>query len=303
MNPVPRAKASARTWRLSEGQIMPPRNRLNALLAILVLAVGTAAMWFGERDEAVQPAALTPLKPHQITHFSLFDAEGRAVSLVKMTDGWRIDGPLRIKANSLRVSSLLGILTTPSLGGFRAAGNDLGTFQLAPPLARLLVAGRQLHFGDTEPVDGRRYVLIDDEVHLIEDSLFTFLPVQAAIFVNLAPFADAQRVTAVRHGASSMTWRKSRWESEGFGAPGPDWFNQRAERWLHLQAVRVSPFEASAHRQHAIEFDIVVGQATVTRRFVLRRTEHEVILGRPDKGIQYHLLKRSALPLLRPRES
>ena len=283
---------------------MRSRGRLNLLLGALVLATGAAGLWLEERDSPPGQASLTPLEPRQVDRLSLYDhAADRAVTLVKAKGSWRLSEPFDHKANTVKVATLLALLTAPSVRRFGAANLELSVFGLAPPLAHIDVAGLQLAFGGTEPIDGRRYVLVDEEIHLIEDRASSLLPLHPALFVNLTPLADAQRVTGIRHGARFMRWQAPRWVSEGFGATGSDWFNRHAERWLNVQAIAVKPFSEQALWPDEVEFEIEAGGATLIRRFVMRKTEHEVILGIHAKGIQYHLLVRAAQPLLEPPQA
>jgi len=138
---------------------MRRRNLLNlTLLGLVGALVGLVILRPGH--EAAQPSPrLSEIDPRTITRVRLQPVTGAAIVLHRTEQRWNIVEPLRIAANPVRIRAMLALLGAPSLGGFRAAGNDLAQYGLDPPRARLRVNEQIFEFGGVDPLDGRRYVL------------------------------------------------------------------------------------------------------------------------------------------------
>jgi len=136
-------------------------NRINRLLLAALLLLGLLIWW-------LQPTPLPPLTPlqaGQIERIRLL-GKGREIDLRRHDGHWWLgDRP----ANEGRIQQLLGIARTPSLRRIPVAQGRLAEFGLASPSIRLWLDGLELQFGDSDPINGWRYVRIGDQIHLIGD--------------------------------------------------------------------------------------------------------------------------------------
>ncbi|MFM1891057.1 MAG: hypothetical protein RLZ44_134 [Pseudomonadota bacterium] len=157
---------------------MHPLDRVNVLLAGLVLALGLW-LWLDRPGPPAPP--LTALDPAAVTELRLYQGPNLLWSAQRAADGWTLTHPDAAPANAERVDQLLGVLRTPSLTQFPAPA-ALQSYGLAPPAYRLVCDGVELAFGATEPTTGLRYLLVDDQVHLIGDGFHHHLLAGAAGF-------------------------------------------------------------------------------------------------------------------------
>jgi hypothetical protein len=140
---------------------MSRRTLINLVLLGLITALALLFWW-------LQPTplpALTNLQPEQIEEIRISDNKGRDLRLRKTASGWRLG---QAPANARRIHQLLGICTTPSLQRFPAP-QRLEEFGLQPAAIRLQLNRLELAFGGNDPLNGWRYVLIEDQIHLIGD--------------------------------------------------------------------------------------------------------------------------------------
>jgi hypothetical protein len=130
------------------------------------------------------PPPLTQLDPLQITRIGISDLQGREISLLRQGERWTSNNRA---ADPSRIGQLLKICLTPSLQRF-AAPDDLAPYGLAPAPIVLTLDDSTLSFGNTDPVNGWRYVHHQGEVHLIADGFYHHLVAPAEAW--LAKTAD-----------------------------------------------------------------------------------------------------------------
>ncbi len=154
---------------------MERRLRTNLILLTVACLLG-AVIW-----QAQPPgfSPLTPLDPASIELIDISDLSGRHIHLQKAAGRWLAEGA---PANQERIRQLLGICATPSLESF-AAPQDLAPFGLDPAPIRLQLNGLTLDFGNTDPVNGWRYVHFEQQVHLIADGYYHHLTAPPAAWL------------------------------------------------------------------------------------------------------------------------
>ena len=78
------------------------------------------------------------------------------------------------------ISQLAEARCAPS---YPVADLDLPRLRLDPPRLRLWLNGQEIHFGDTAPTDGQRYLRVGATVHLCPDRWYPLLTSAAASFL------------------------------------------------------------------------------------------------------------------------
>ena len=263
---------------------------LVVVATLIALVMRKPAEEGGQRVSALDPARVgrAHFKPAGREGFELYLEGGR----------WQVGTPLNLPANELRIRALLQVLSARSHAGFRAAGNDLSRFGLSPPRARLDVDGQIIDFGDTEPLDGRRYVLHDGQVHLVTDAFFQHLDAEAATFVHPAPLGPEATPVELELPSLRIRLNRSGWAAEPPAAdPAAVRLDELATAWREAHALRVRGWRADLAWGPTIQVRLE-GRASPLQ-FRVARTEFELILGRPDAGIQYHLPRAAGERLLR----
>jgi len=142
--------------------------RINLLLALLVAGLVLAVILLdapGPGDTSL----LTGHAPAEVRHIRI-ERRGRdTLAFVRDDDGWRMTAPGAAPAIADRLDAIARILSAASRRSFPAAEADLQELGLAPARLSLWLDRIRLDIGGTDPINHRRYLLIGDRVHLIDD--------------------------------------------------------------------------------------------------------------------------------------
>ncbi|HSS63868.1 MAG TPA: DUF4340 domain-containing protein, partial [Gammaproteobacteria bacterium] len=167
------------------------------LVNVVLLSVAVGLVLFIWLDPWRQPPParekLSDIDPIQVRRLRIEGPDRAPIELMREKSGWRLVEPLSLPANENRVSALLGLAAATVHDAFRAEGNNLGEFGLDPPKARVLFEQHEFRFGDTESLNGWRYVQYGTDVHLITDAYFHHLLATAPAFVDPSPVGAGAR--------------------------------------------------------------------------------------------------------------
>ncbi len=276
---------------------MGSRTWLNLGLLILASALAIVAVYLpGVKKPAPLPA-LTSLTPETIISIRIERKNQPAIALKKDISGWRLTEPLPLSANTMTVESLLGLTQAVSHARWPATNLDLEKFKLKSPRMRVRLNNVELGFGDTEALEGRRYVLAGTTVHLITDSYYPRLIAPPVSFVSLALLPDQTRLEQIELPGLRLTRGATGWSAQP--SASPDAVNILVQEWTAAQALQVSLYTAPAAQINPVETITLRQQdAPTPLRFVIVSRTPELILARPELGVQYHFPQHAAQRLL-----
>jgi hypothetical protein len=159
---------------------MNNRTLVNLGLLVLVALLGAVAFYepgLEKQDKALPP--LTRLHPSEIHSIRLSRAGKPEIVLEKQDGAWQMIEPRRGKANEEKIGQLLGIAMTKSHSHFPLPKERLSEFGLDSPSIQLQLNELKMGFGDSEPLQFRRYVRIGDQLHLISNGFHHHLTASA----------------------------------------------------------------------------------------------------------------------------
>lgn len=153
-------------------------TRTNLLLAVLVTVLLALHLWpAGYSDHP----RLTDLGEAAINAVRVERADHLRLALQKGDDGWQLTYPHQAPAQTQRVRQLLAIAAAPVQQGF-PAGPDLAHYGLDDPKSVLQLNELRLLFGDRDPSQESRYVLVGDRIRVIDDVYYNLLSLPARHF-------------------------------------------------------------------------------------------------------------------------
>lgn len=277
------------------------RARLWLNIGLLALVLGLALLAYYQPGLTPQAAVkLTALSAQQVTRLRIEQAGQAPLLLEKQAGKWRISEPVQMEANALRVETALRLAEAKSLARFPA--RDLARFRLDAPALRVWLNDVEIAFGDSAPLGQQRYLLLGDTVHLIADDVYYYLSGGLTLFAsNVLLPQDAQLQSLVLPGFS-ITRAAGSWKLAPAREVSMDDIATFLDAWRSAQALQVtrhqnlSPQSVGGGRLARDRVRVRLQDGAI--EFVIVAREPELILARPDVGLQYHLGSGAARRLL-----
>lgn len=257
---------------------MQQRLLINLLLFCCVVGL-TIFLIIDDGAEVIeQEITLTDIDPENIHVIRIERRDLDDIIFQKQGDHWDMQSPFNLPANPSRIKVMLRLLQAHSYDHFSAADNDLTPFMLAVPAVSIILNDTRIAFGDTNPLEEKlRYVLIKDTVHIINDSLFHQLQASATFFLDLKLIPRDAEIKAIQLPELSIG------NNEGGELSGTH--HQILNAWNQAESISVRKYE-EIELIDTIKLKLSSGK---TIEFVITSNRPNLILARPDKGIQYHI--------------
>lgn len=276
---------------------MQSKNRLNiSLLAILALLL-TVTFWPGEEPAPAKATTVAgQLNSASINSITVTRRGYPDIVLHKKDQQWKLEQPA-LPAKAHLISELLALLESESLIRYPLDEIEPESIDLENPFLCIEYNQQRACFGERNPLNQLRYLQFGEQVHMIYDTLSHQLSGEAHNYVSLKLLPDDAHITALTLG-DDLVLKKSDgiWHltppPENYSA---DQTQQLINNWQQTQALVVAPYQpidSEATLQVTLE-----KQGTIS--FELISSDPELILARPELGIQYHLSEGSLSRLTR----
>jgi hypothetical protein len=267
---------------------MSSRTLLNLALGVIALGLG-ALIWLRpglERDTGLQP--LTALDPQAVTAIELTRRDAEPLTFRKDGDHWVIGNTPTIPADDFQVHTVLALLEADVVRSYPAATLDLASLGLDPPQAGVRFDATRIDIGNTEAIEGLRYVRRDATVSLVEDRYPHLLNAGLASFASRRLLPEDAAITALELPGLTLERRDEvHWQLE---PPQPDAsadaIDRLVQNWQRTSALYVRRYVPAEHPD-TIRVTLKDGAEPIVFHIVER--EPDLVLARPDRGIQYHL--------------
>lgn len=274
-------------------------RRVLVNVVLLLLAVGLVLfLWLDPlREPSPERERLSAIDPTRI-HTLRIEAPGRPIiELIRQDSAWRLVAPLSLPANRDRVATVSGLAAAIVHDAFRAEGNDLRQFGLDPPKVKVYMDGHEFQFGDTEPLNGWRYVRYGADVHLITDAYSYQLLGTAPTFADPAPIGADARPTGFSLRGVELRLENGRWRTDPPEAlSSADAGERLAKAWRSARAALVRRFDSNLNWEQTILVELDGQNGPL--RFRAAHLENEWVIGRPEWKVQYHFPREAGRELL-----
>lgn len=275
---------------------MGRRALLNVGLIVLVCVLALV-VWFEpglERGDA--PVRLTELAVGDVDRISI-RANGDDIEMVRTEGEWRMTAPIDVAANGFRIEPLLRVVEATSHSRFRPPAGELSRYGLGTPHALLRANDIEIAFGDSEPIDHRRYVNVGGVVHLIDDHYLHRLQAGFPSFASNRLLPDGARPVAFAFPQFTIAQDAAGlWKMSPERELSMDALNGFVDAWTDARALFIDRYAG----------DESLGEITVTLRdaarpltFLILETEADLALA-ADTGLVYHLGSEQGARLLDP---
>ena len=273
------------------------RRRLLINLVILLLAAGLAAVaWLDlQRDDATP--RLTELTPAEVQVVRLQQQDGRTLRMERRERGWWITEPVETRASDFHVEQLLELTRAPTRSSYTMDEIDPGRVGLLPPDVKLAFNGTGVGLGETDAVDGLRYAMVGERIHLVPDDLMPLIGGPWWNFLDRHIIGDRGEPVGLEAPGLSIRRDDDDWWTEG-DAVGVDAAELMAD-WRSVEALVARPLDEPPEAEPEVTVTMADGSA---RRFVRAEEDGEIRLVDLDSGVAYVFNKELREYLLTGRE-
>ncbi|MBI4006657.1 MAG: DUF4340 domain-containing protein [Gammaproteobacteria bacterium] len=273
---------------------MHSRLRLNLILFLVAVTLTVFLISTGKDNEVVPDVTLTTVEPASVTSIKIIRSKNNEIVFNRREGQWMMQVPYNLPANKFRIDTMLKMLAAHSYTQFDANDVELARFLLETPEISIQFNNARIDFGDTSPLGEQRYVLFDNTVHLINDSLYEQLQSPATFFVSpglLPPDADIISIQLPEH---QLRKTADKWTIEPAGNISADKIIELVSAWKSVEAITVRAFEAK-EISGTIRVELAQGEPI---EFAMVSAPPQLVLARPELNIQYHISSYDAEQLL-----
>ncbi len=276
---------------------MSARTLLNLALVALALLLA-AVVWLRPGIEPEQaPATLATLQPADVSSINITRLQAAPLGFRRLDGAWIIGEQPAIPADDFQLRSILGLLEARSVRSYPADAIDLAGLGLDPPQASVMFDGSRFSIGSVEPLDGLRYILADATIHLVEDRYQHLLNAGFNNFVQRRLLPADARIRALRLPGLALVQRDGvNWQLEPADPDvGADAIDALVSNWQRASALFIGRYEAG---EYAETISLTLQDASAPVVFAIVARQPDLVLARPEWGIQYHLTEDAAQRLL-----
>lgn len=162
------------------GMLSNPWTKVNLALAITFILL---VLIDRQPSDTASNQPLTSLSVNDIADIRIERGQRLTLHLQRTQDGWALRYPNDAKAKPQRVQQLLAIALAP-VQRTLPVSQTLEEYGLDPPSAIAQFDRLRLAFGTRDPSQRNRYVLVNDEIRLIDDVYFNLLTLPARHFLG-----------------------------------------------------------------------------------------------------------------------
>lgn len=271
---------------------MKTRLLLNLVLICVIAALALVAFFEPGKEKPVDNP-LTRIDESNVDAFTLQSHE--TIVFQRKNGHWWITSPLTAPANDIRVRQLLDVVKSDTDAQYPLNEEDLAKYELDKPSATLLVGDETIRFGGSDPIDMRRYVQVGDTLYLVRDDFSHHLNAGATDYVDKKLLPEDAKITSIAvPGAQATLSPEGKWTVQPPASDPSTAATALLNAWQSARAIDIKRLEA-APQGEKVRIGLADGSAT---DFVIVQRAPELVLGRPDWGIQYELVGEIAKQLL-----
>jgi hypothetical protein len=288
---------------------MKSRWIVNILLLALVLAI-VAFIKLRPQQEIVREVAyeVSTLKLATFTKVSVEFPTKAPVAFEKVDGYWYIAKPYKARADQMLVMRILSLVAAKSAQKFEAT--DLTQFGLDQPKLKLKFDNEEFIFGTFNPVTSEQYVAYNNHVYLLPVSYAENAQSPVEEYLDKSPFKpDEQKKIAGFDFSHLEQWEEVRlnvdlvdgkWKASPEKAKPTqnemnEWFDSF---WRNMSVQRVEQYTPDRKTTYP-SFEVKLNDGRKVHIDKIQESP-ELLLGRPDEGMMYHVPPDIGFTLLNP---
>jgi hypothetical protein len=288
---------------------MKSRWLVNVLLLALVLGIGVFLKFRPQQEVAKETAyEVSTLKLATFTKVSVEFPAKAPVAFEKVEGYWYLDKPYKARADQMLVMRILSLVAAKSTQKFQAT--DLTQFGLDQPKLKLKFDNEEFDFGTFNPVTSEQYVAYNGLVYLLPVSYAENAQSPVEEYLDKSPFKPDEQKKIIGFDFSHLEqWEEVRLNvdfADGKWKASPEkakptqnemneWFYSY---WRSVSVQRVEPYTPDRKTTYP-SFEVKLNDGHKVHLDKIQESP-ELLLGRPDEGMIYHVPPDIGFTLLNP---
>ncbi len=255
-----------------------------ALFGIAVILLAT--LLFDSYRKSQGEGTLGNILPSKITQVKIIRPGKQTIEFSRQSDYWEMQSPIQGRADDAVLQRVLSITDLEIVSQLSHDNLKLENFGLQSPQANLIINDTAIGFGDLQPVNKLRYLLIDNAIYLVADQNMSQLNTGSVSYIDrhLVPVGDMVQEIIINGSSIKLTDSiKTQWQ-----LTKANWIS-------HINEADTTP-EAGVKVQIRLQ-----NQSAVIEYLAIKR-ETALVLVRNE--LEYHLGHNSidalGLPLASP---
>ena len=257
---------------------------INYLLFTLIIVF----TWIGynnpiREDQKLDSNFITSIKPGDIDRIRIETAD-QSLELQRKGAQWQIESPVKWPANNVAVERIATIAKTQPHSQLPSSQIDLATLGLVIPKAAITLNDTTLLFGDVNPIGNRRYLLIGSQVFLITDVHFALINQGLFGLIDQRLLPSSLQASGLKSLQFDLRNKQGNWKNTGQDS-NQKAINELINNWQGLAATKVTGYNSRQTPLSKVSATLTDEQSI---EFYILSISPEIIIARPDLGIQYH---------------
>ncbi|WP_455200184.1 DUF4340 domain-containing protein [Kaarinaea lacus] len=272
------------------------QNPLTTNLILLLAIVGLVLIIWLDPFTTPEPDAvlLTQVDVNTVHNITMSKADKVYFSVEKrpLDQGiiWYLTKPVEMPANPIKVNQILDLLNTNSFRQYQIKSGNLAKLGLNPPGWEIALDQTIVKFGKTEPIDQRRYVLVDATVHLINDRFSQYSFGSPLMLANLDILPADKSVAEIHLPDKVIKKVDGQWQSSPASEViSQDTINEYIDEWRYAQALRVALADRQDHSSDVTPVTIYLEKAELPIHLTVESTDQDFIITNKDWGVRYYV--------------
>ncbi len=272
------------------------RNLLNLVLVGIVVALVLVVVYEpGKEDESSR--LISTLDIAKVTEISIERIGNPSINLSLIDNQWQMQTPYAMKANKIKVESLLDLLAYNYHARYDMAELDAKQYGLDIPRTTITFnKEHKFEFGTTEPLKKHRYIRYQNTLYLADDFYYYRILGAATTFLDHALLDEKQKITKIELPGLTLSLKDAMWEAN----PKPEKYsndqaNELIEHWKLSHAIEMLAYPPA---KGTGQVRIYLDNNKEPVRFDIFSLNDEFYLGRKDLNIAYKLANEQRRYLL-----
>lgn len=273
------------------------RGLINIGLAVAVIVlIGVLIYKPGKQDESEK--IITAIDKATIKTISIQRTGNPDISFILDDKGWHMVKPHAIKANKIKLESLLDLLNYKYHARYDLAGLDKKKYGLDKPRTTITFNNNyKFEFGTTESINKHRYIRYQNQLYLTDDYYYHRVLGKPTSFLDHALLATDNNITRIDLPGLSLTMQDGKWLAK----PRPKQFsndqaNELIDHWKHAHAIEMVDYPPVRGTGTVL---VYINKRSTPVRFDIFSFNDEFYLGREDLKIAYKLEREKRRDLLK----